>query len=99
MNDGIFIESNKADGDYITLEGRNSMGYEVYLFLVGGVFIGYCLALILQRIKVVYGIFKVDRSNPDKDLYSIEIEDLDSLKGKTRVILTIKDITHKKHSL
>lgn len=75
------------------------MGYEVYLFLAGGVIIGYCLAHIFLRVKVVYGIFKIDRSDPNKDLYSIEIEDLDSLKGKKKVILTIEDITHKKQGL
>ena len=71
------------------------MGYEVYLFFIGGVFVGFCLTTIIQRLKTVFGILKVDRSDPTKDVYSIDIEDLDSLNHKKRVILTIKDITHK----
>lgn len=71
------------------------MGFEVYLFFIGGVFVGFCLTSIVQRLRTVFGILKIDRSNPEKDLYSIEIENLDTLTGRKRVILTIKDITHK----
>ena len=40
-------------------------------------------------IKTTDGVLKIDHSNPEKDLYLIEIEDLESLNNKREVILAI----------
>ena len=36
------------------------------------------------------GVLYIDRSNPDRDLYRLEIDELESLNDKTRVVLTIE---------
>lgn len=36
-----------------------------------------------------YGTLRIDHSNPEKDVYRIELGDLDKLKKKRRIELTI----------
>ncbi len=62
--------------------------------------IGYVLTVLFAFIGLhVYriwylnhhtdGTIKIDRSNPEKDVYRLEIDDLDNLSKKKRVILKI----------
>ena len=61
---------------------------EIILFFAG-VFFGIGIAGIVFTIRRTTGILKIDHSNPDKDVYRFEIDDLEKLHTKTRVVLKI----------
>lgn len=44
---------------------------------------------IIMYVRSAHGVLKVDHSNPEKDVYRFEIDDLDSLSKKKYVQLTI----------
>lgn len=56
-----------------------------------GVIIGYVLANIVTLIRTKTGTLKIDRHNPEKDIYRLDITDLDSIKGKKILLLKIDD--------
>lgn len=50
------------------------------------------LLLVIQivwRIRSASGTLRIDHSNPEKDIYRLEIDNLDDLSKKKRVILKI----------
>ena len=49
----------------------------VYLWF--GILIGITINLIIN-IKHSHGVLKIDKSNPEKDLYLFEIDNLDSIE-------------------
>ena len=60
---------------------------EIVIFFVG-VIVGLIVAVSFSRWRPD-GRLKIDRSNPEKDIYRIEIEDLDKLNKKSLVILKV----------
>ena len=61
-----------------------------YIFFVLGLVLGSIVANCYHLfIKTTDGVLKIDHSNPEKDLYLIEIEDLESLNNKREVVLAI----------
>ena len=56
-------------------------------FILGTVF-GFIVACIWFATRTV-GKLKIDHSNPDKDLYRFEIDDLDKLSEKKIIVLEI----------
>lgn len=68
------------------------------LVFLGGAVAGLVAASIIYLIKRASGTLKIDHSNPEKDIYRIEIDDLDALSKKNRVVLKIDnaaDLSHK----
>ena len=58
-------------------------------FIIAAVFIfGVVIGVLLDRIRTA-GTLRIDHSNPDKDVYRFEINDLDSLNKKKHIVLTI----------
>lgn len=57
--------------------------------LAGGFIAGVTLTVIAYKLRSTEGTLKIDHSNPDKDSYLFEIDDLDSLSRKKHVILKI----------
>lgn len=57
--------------------------------LILGFIFGIVITIIVVMNKTVNGILKIDHSNPEKDVYRIELEDLDELSKKKTVILTV----------
>lgn len=55
-------------------------------FLIGVVF---GLTFGLLRPHKSSGVLKIDHSNPEKDVYRLEINDLDSLSKKNNIILKV----------
>jgi hypothetical protein len=57
------------------------------------IFIGACIGAIgygiIQRIFVARGTLRIDHSNPEKDIYRFEIDNLDKLDKKSYVELKI----------
>ena len=64
-----------------------------YLWLIVGIIVGMIVTLvfssILRRVRTACGTLKIDHSNPEKDVYRLDIGDLDKLSNKKRVVLTV----------
>ena len=61
-----------------------------YLFAVVGVLVGSIISSIIFSIRYrKAGTLRIDHSNPEKDVYRIEIDDLDGLSKKKHVILKV----------
>lgn len=62
-----------------------------YLFaVVIGVLVGSIISNIIFSIRYwKAGTLRIDHSNPEKDVYRIEIDDLDGLSKKKHVILKV----------
>lgn len=60
-----------------------------YIPVIVGFIFGVAITLIVVLNKTANGILKIDHSNPEKDVYRIELGDLDELSKKRTVILTI----------
>ena len=63
-----------------------------YLLFLIGVVAGAFIACIIAAFHTAYGTLEINDSDPEKDIYQIQIEDLDSLSKKK--YLKCK-ITHK----
>ena len=61
----------------------------VYLILM--YILGVATSVIINLIffKRTYGMLRIDRSNPEKDLYLIEIYDLEQLTKRKRITLKV----------
>lgn len=60
-----------------------------YLILFACSFVSFIAALVFMHFRSAHGTLRIDHSNPEKDVYRIEIDDLDALSRKKRVILEV----------
>ena len=62
-------------------------------FLIGGLLAGslLCNVASVVYIRRTYGTLRIDHSNPEKDVYRFEIDDIDSLSRKKRIVLKVDD--------
>lgn len=60
-------------------------------FLIGGLLVGSLLCNVASVIYIrrTYGTLRIDHSNPEKDVYRFEIDDIDSLSRKKRIVLKV----------
>ena len=56
-----------------------------------GIWIGAIISSIVLSLHYAktHGTLKIDNSNPEKDVYRIEIDDLDKLSSKKRIVLNV----------
>lgn len=69
----------------------------MYIAFLVGVVVGALIISALNSMIRTFGTLRIDHSNPDKDKYKIEIEDLSNLHKKKRVILKVDskaDLSH-----
>ena len=59
------------------------------LYFTIGVIVGAIGYAICQRMFVTHGTLRIDHSNPEKDVYRFEIDDLEKLNRKAYVELKI----------
>lgn len=52
-------------------------------------FLGAVMGALLVKMRSV-GTLKIDESNPDKDIYRLEIHDLDGLSKKRQIVLNVE---------
>lgn len=57
------------------------------LFLVG-IIIGILITLLTVLLSTS-GILRIDHSNPEKDLYRFDIDNLDELSRRKRIVLKV----------
>lgn len=60
-----------------------------YLILFACSFVSSIVTMIVMYLTSARGTLRIDRSNPEKDVYRIEIDDLDALSRKKKVILDV----------
>ena len=56
------------------------------------IIVAYVLGMLIGRFVLTRfndGVIRIDHSNPEKDVYRIEINDLDNLSHKKRVMLKV----------
>lgn len=58
-------------------------------WLIVGFVVGLLMDAIVRLLERPAGVLKIDRSNPEKDVYRFEVDDLDSLHKKKRIVLKI----------
>lgn len=61
----------------------------IILICVISFLVGILIDHVVSYFKKPFGIFKIDHSNPEKDIYQVCLEDLDKLDKKKRIVLTI----------
>lgn len=54
-----------------------------------GFLCGAVVAVILWFCRTAYGCLHIDRSNPEKDVYRLDVGDLDRLSKKKQIIVKI----------
>ena len=59
-----------------------------WIFLIGGIF-GAIAYAIIDYLGVAHGTLRIDHSNPEKDIYRLEINNLDQLNKKYYIELKI----------
>jgi hypothetical protein len=60
-----------------------------FLWFGLGVVAGSVITLIVTFIRTSFGVIRIDRSNPNKDMYRIDIGEIDDLHKRKRVILRV----------
>lgn len=66
------------------------MGIQVYLVFLAGVAVGTLLCEIIWSIQSAKGTLKIDTSNPEKDVYRIDIDNLDMLSKRRKLVCKIE---------
>lgn len=59
------------------------------VFLLIGIVVGAIVSLLWHRFRKTNGVLKIDHSNPEKDVYRFEINEIDNIAHKTRIVLRI----------
>jgi hypothetical protein len=60
-----------------------------FMFFTAGVLVGSIIYAIIQGVSMAHGTLRIDHSDPEKDVYRLEIGDLDKLNKKRYVELKI----------
>ena len=58
------------------------------IFIMGTVF-GSIITNVIYLRERTYGTLKIDHSNPNKDLYRFEIDEIEKLSAKEKLVLKI----------
>ena len=66
-------------------------------WLIVGFVVGLLMDVIVRLLERPAGVLKIDCSNPEKDVYRFEIDDLDSLHKKKRIVLKIDNVAAISH--
>ena len=62
---------------------------KLWLVFVLGLVVGSIVVNIIWSLNQSSGVLKIDQSNPEKDIYRIELDSLDNLTKKKRVSLKV----------
>ena len=64
------------------------------LMFVLGLAIGALVSIIINHVRTSFGTLEIDRTNPEKDIYRVFINDLDTLNTKKYVYLAVNSNVH-----
>ena len=65
------------------------MWYQWVLLYITGLIVGGVITSVIFIVKSGFGTFKIDRSNPEKDIYRLDIRDIDSISKKKHLIIKV----------
>ena len=68
------------------------------IFIILCLLIGSFVTWIIFSCKTTYGTLRIDHSNPEKDVYRFDVDDIDKLSKKKRIVLKVDnnaDLSHK----
>ncbi len=54
-----------------------------------GVAVGSSVTNLIFYLRSGFGVLRIDHSNPDKDVYRLEIDKIDDISKKKRVVLKV----------
>ena len=60
------------------------------LYFLGGFVAGALIMFVIIRDKTTTGAILIDHSNPEKDIYQINLDKFDDLNKKSRVWLRVR---------
>ena len=60
-----------------------------YLWCLIGMCIWAIVVYITNRMRRADGILRIDHTSPEKDLYRFEIDNLDKLSTRSRIVLRV----------
>ena len=69
----------------------------VFVWAILSFIVGSLISDIIYFSHITSGTLKIDHSNPDKDVYRFEIDKIDNLHKKKRIILKVDnkaDLSH-----
>lgn len=58
-----------------------------------GIVLGILIANVVGLVRTTFGTLVIDCSNPEKDSYIINVDNLDNLNKKKQVILKVVDMS------
>ena len=58
------------------------------IYALGGIALGLIFSALIRGVRCD-GTLRIDHSNPDKDTYRFEVNDLDNLSKKKRIVLKV----------
>lgn len=61
---------------------------EIVLILAGFV-VGSLITYVAFGVQAQAGVLRIDHSNPEKDIYRLDIGDFDKLDKKNRIVLRV----------
>lgn len=62
---------------------------EIYMWIVVVAAIAIIITEIIMHISAGTGTLRIDHSDPEKDVYRFEVDNLDKLSKKKRIILKV----------
>ena len=62
---------------------------EYILLAAAGAVVGSIITVIVYSIRTTTGTLRIDHTNPEKDIFRFDIDDLDILTRKKRIVLKI----------
>lgn len=68
------------------------------IFIILCSLIGSVITWIIFSFKTTCGTLRIDHSNPEKDVYRFDVDDIDKLSKKKRIVLKVDnnaDLSHK----
>ena len=60
-----------------------------YWWFIGGFFLGLLIESVIIRIKKKDGTLRIDTTNPEKDIYRLEIDNLDVIPKQNQLVLRV----------
>ena len=60
-----------------------------FVYVAIGFMFGLLTSVVCRSLTKNDGILRIDQSNPEKDIYRLEIDDLDILPRKKKIILKV----------
>lgn len=61
-----------------------------FVYVAVGFIFGILTSVICRSLAKNDGVLRIDQSNPEKDIYRLEIDNLDILPRKRKIVLKVK---------